>query len=88
MRYAPKKDSLKLGASAVASKFYEYIQVAIDLETVIVNIRSIYIHLPGFQLLLLLPKLIEMTFFDCTNGINLLCLKVSLGRIVIAVKCS
>ena len=43
--------------------------------SLIVNIRSSLTHLHGFQLLVLLPYFIEITFFVCTNRINLLNLK-------------
>ena len=86
MRYVPWRDILKLGAFVDTSKFREYIQDVIDLETIIVNMRSIFIHLLGFQLLLRLSQLIEITSFDCTNRINLLCLKLTSGRIVISVQ--
>ena len=43
--------------------------------TVIVSIRSNLAHLYGFQLLVLLPWFVEITFFVNTNRINLLNLK-------------
>ena len=43
--------------------------------SLIENIRSSLTHLHGFQLLLLLPQFIEITFFVCTKRINLLILK-------------
>ena len=42
------------------------------------NIRSSLTHLHGFQLLLLLRQLIEISFFVCSNIINLLNLKYRL----------
>ena len=42
------------------------------------NIRSSLTHLHGFQLLLLLRQLIEISFFVCSNRINLLNLKYRL----------
>ena len=43
-------------------------------------------HPHGFQLLVLLPKIIEIIFFVCTNRINLLNLKQSSDRLVIVAK--
>ena len=42
-----------------------------------VSVRSSLTHLHGFQLLVLLPSFIEITFFVCINRINLLNLKES-----------
>ena len=47
----------------------------------VVSIRSNLTHLHGFQLLVLLP-IIEITFFDCTNRINLLDIKQSSDKLV------
>ena len=41
-------------------------------SSLIVNIRWSVTRLHGFQLLVLLPQFIEITFFVCTNTINLL----------------
>ena len=49
----------------------------------IVSIRSSLTHLHGFQLLVLLPHFIEMSFFVSTNRINILNLKKSVDRLVI-----
>ena len=43
--------------------------------SLIKSIRSSLTHLHGFQLLVLLPWFIEITFFVCTKRINLLSLK-------------
>ena len=43
--------------------------------SLIVNTRSSLTHLHGFQLLVLLPQLIEITFLVFTNRISLLNLK-------------
>ena len=51
----------------------------------IVNIRIDLTHSPGFLLLLLLPWLIEIPAFICTNKINLPHLKWCSNRLVIAV---
>ena len=40
--------------------------------SLIVSIRSSLTHLCSFQLLLLLPQFIEVSFIVCTNRINLL----------------
>ena len=50
------------------------VQVGIDVY-VIKSIKSNLTHLHGFKLLVLLPQLIEITFFISTNRINLLKLK-------------
>ena len=66
----------KLSASAVANEFCEWFQVVIDKYIPhIVSIRSSLTHLHGFQLLLLLPWFIEITFFIYINRINHLNLK-------------
>ena len=49
----------------------------------IVSNRSSLTHLHGFQLLVLLSWFIEITFFVCTNRINVLNLKESSDRLVI-----
>ena len=54
--------------------------------SLIISIRSSLTHLHGFQLLVLLPYFIEITFFVCTNRINLLNLKKSSDRLVIVAK--
>ena len=54
--------------------------------SLIENIRSSLTHLHGFQLLVLLPQFIEITFFVCNKRINLLILKLSSDRLVIAAK--
>ena len=62
----------KLSASAAASKFYEWIQVESDvyiLHRKYQSVRSTLIYLHCLQLLVLLPWLMEMTFFVCTNKI-------------------
>ena len=62
----------KLGASDNASEFCEWVQVGID---VYIPHWSSLTHLHGFQLLVLLPELIEITFFVYASKINLLNLK-------------
>ena len=52
----------------------------------IVHIRSNLTHLHDFQLLVLLPQFKEITFFICTNRINLLNLKQSSDSLVIVAR--
>ena len=54
--------------------------------SLIVNIRSRLIRLHGFQLLVLLPLLIEITSFVCINKVNILHLKRNSDRLVIIIK--
>ena len=71
----PWEDIFKLGASAAASEFCESVHIRIDIYIYhSENIRSSLIHLHGFQLLVLLPWFIEVTFFVCTKEKNLLIL--------------
>ena len=53
------------------------------LGKILNSITSGFTHLHGFQLLLLLPQFIEITFLVCTNRINLLNLKESLDRLLV-----
>ena len=50
------------------------------------SIKSSLTHFHEFQLLVLLPWFIEITFFICTNRINLLNLKYSSDRLEIIEK--
>ena len=68
-------DILKLSASAAASEFCEWFGMECMYINVTVSIRSNLAHLHGFQLLVLLPWFVEITFFVNTNRINLLNLK-------------
>ena len=56
-RDVPLEDIFKLGASAAAAcRFYEWVQVGIDIYiSIIDNIRSSLINLRSFRLLVLLP---------------------------------
>ena len=74
LRDVPWEDIFKLSASAAASEFCELIWVEIDVY-IPHRIGSNLTHLHGFQFLLLLPYVIEITFFVCINRINLLNLK-------------
>ena len=54
LRDVPWEDIFKLGASAAASEFCEWVQVGIDVYiSLIISIRSSLTHLHGFQLLVL-----------------------------------
>ena len=76
LRDAPWEHIFKRSASAAAGEFCEWVRVGIDIYiSLIENTRSSLIHLPGFQLFVLLPWFIEITFFVCTKRINLLVLK-------------
>ena len=54
--------------------------------SLIVSIWSNFAYLHVFQVLLLLPVLIEITSFVCINRINLFCLSPSLDRLFYANK--
>ena len=54
LRDVPWEDIFKLGASAAASEFCEWVQVGMMYISNIENVRSSLIHLHGFQLLVLL----------------------------------
>ena len=76
LRDVPWDNIFKLGASAAASGFCKRVQVGIDVYITNREItRSSLLHLHGFQLLVLLPWFIEITFFISTKKINLLILK-------------
>ena len=72
------KDIFKLGASAAGIEFREWVHVRID----------VYIPHRKYQVkhLVLLPWLIEITSFVCTQRIDLLHLKVNSGRLEIVAK--
>ena len=53
--------------------------------SLILNIRSSLTHLYGFQLLVLLPQFIKITFFVCINRINIFNLKESSDQLAIVV---
>ena len=55
LRDVPWEDIFKLSASTAASEFCEWVQVGIDIFTLIVSTRSNLSHLHGFQQLVLLP---------------------------------
>ena len=54
MRDVPCEDIFKLGASAAASEFCEWVQLELMYMSLIESIRSSLTHPHGFQLLLLL----------------------------------
>ena len=66
MREVPWEDIFKLSASAAASEFCKWVQVGIDYVSLTISIRSSLTDLHGFQLLVLLPLFIEITFV-CTK---------------------
>ena len=55
--------------------FVSWFRLELRYIFLIENIKSSLTHLHGFQLLVLLPQFIEMTFFICTKRINLLHVK-------------
>ena len=71
--------------SAAAGEFCEWVLVGTDVYILHRNMKSSLIHLHGFQLLVLLPLIIEITFF-CTNIIDLPHLKYNSDRLVIVAK--
>ena len=75
LRDVPWEDIFKLGASAVASEFVSGFRLELMYIFLIVSIRSNLTHLHGFQMLVLLPEFLEITFFICINRINILNLK-------------
>ena len=58
----------KLGASDAASKFLRGSRLELIYISLIENVRSSLIHLHGFQLLVLLPLFIEITFLFVPKG--------------------
>ena len=85
LRDVSSEDIFTLSAFAAASEFCEWVQVEIDVYFPHCKYQ-VKPHLHGFLLLLLLQWSIKITFFVCTNRINLLKLKESLDRIVIIAK--
>ena len=65
----------KVGASVAANQISEWFQAAIDVNIPYRKYQVKPHHHHGFELLLLLPWLIEISSFVCTNRINLLNLK-------------
>ena len=55
LRDVPWQDIFKLGASAAASEFCEWVRLELMYISLIVSIRSSLTHLDGIQLLVLLP---------------------------------
>ena len=68
----PLNDIFKLGASAAASEFCEWPQIGIDVYMSHHNIKSSLNLSLCLQLLLLLPELIEITFFNLYQNAHLL----------------
>ena len=54
LRDVPWEDIFKLGASAAANEFCEWVQIGIDVF-LLVSIRSNITHVEGFQQVVLLP---------------------------------
>ena len=75
LRDVPWEDIFKFSTSAAASDFCERVLVELIYISLIVSIRSNLTHHHDFQLLVMLPLFIEISFFVCTNRINLLNLK-------------
>ena len=75
LRNVPWEGIFKLITSAAASEFCELVQVGIDVYIPHrkYQVKPHFLH--GFELLVLLPQFIEITFFVCTERINLLILK-------------
>ena len=79
LRDVPWDDIFKLSASAAASEFCEWVQIGID---VYIPHRKYQVKPHSSPW----PQFIEITFFVCTNRINLLNLKESSDRLVIVAK--
>ena len=62
MRNDARENIFKLGISAAASKFVCGFSLELMYISLIDNIRSSLTHLHGFQLFVLLPSFIEITF--------------------------
>ena len=78
LRDVPWEYIFKLSAAAAAAAVVNFVsEFMLELMyiSLIVSIRSNLSHLHGSQQLVLLPYFIEITFFVCTNRINLLNLK-------------
>ena len=86
LREVPWEDVFKISACAAASEFVNGFRLELMYISLIISIRSGLTHLHGFQLLVMLPLFIEITFFFCTNRINPLNLKQSSDRLVIIAK--
>ena len=76
LRDVPWEYIFKLSASAAAaSEFVSGFRLELMYISLIQSIRLSLTHLHGFQVLVLLPQFIEITFFVCTKRINPLFLK-------------
>ena len=80
------KISLSLVLLLLLVTFVSGFSLELMYISLIISFRLSLTHLLGFQLLLLLSQFIEMTFFICTNRINLLNLKESPDRLVTIAK--
>ena len=75
-----RRISLSLVLLLLLVNFMSGFRLGLMYISLIENIRSSFTHLHGF---LLLPQLIEITFFVCIKRINLLILKESSDSLVI-----
>ena len=80
------KISLSLVLLLLLVNFGSGFKLELMYVSLIVSIRSSLTNLHCFQVVVLLPQFIEITFFVCTNRINLLNLKESSDRLVIVPK--
>ena len=81
------KDIFKLSVFAAASEFCEWVQVLELMHiSLIVNIKSCFTYLHCFQMLVLLPYFIKITFIIYTNKTNLVNLKQISDRLAINTK--
>ena len=80
------KISLSLVLLLLLANFVSWLRLELMYISLIIRIRSSLTYLHGFQLLVLLPWFIEITFFICSKRINLLSLKESSDRLVIVAK--
>ena len=85
LRDVPWEYIFKLSASAAASEYCGFRLKSMCIS-LIISIRLSLTHLHGFQLFVLLLQFVEITFFVCTNRINLLNLQESSDRLVIIAK--
>ena len=75
LRDVPWEDIFKLGVSAAASELCEWVQVRIDVYILHRKYQVQPHSSPWFQLLVLLPYFIQITFFISTKEKNLLILR-------------
>ena len=78
--------SLNLVLLQLLMNFVSGFRLELMYTFLIINIRSSFVYLHDFQLLVLLPWLTEITFFICTNRINILNPMKSSDRVVMVAK--